>query len=261
MGWAAQLAFFFTLSLFPLLLFLMLLLGFMTGERTQLRDSLLFYLSAVAPVSASQLIQTTIEEMGRSRGAGKLSFGLLAALWAASNGLRVVSRALNAAYNVEQRRKWWHERSLAVGLTFALGAMIVVAVTLILYGGDIAEQLAINLGLGTAFTLTWKLVQYPVVLFFVLLTFSAIYYFAPNLENRKWKWLAPGTLIGVCLWLMVSFAFRGYLRNFSMIKTTYGSFASVVVLMLWCYLTGAAILIGGFVNAVIAHAKNRQTTG
>lgn len=255
MGWAAQLAFFFLLALFPLLLFLMLLLGYVTEDRAQLRDALLGYLSAVAPVSASQLIQTTVEEMSQTRGAGKLSLGLLAALWAASNGMRIVCKALSAAYDGASRRPWWRERLLSINLTVALGALIVVALTLLLYGSDIAEQLAVNYGFGEAFTWSWKIAQYPLVLLIVVLTFNAIYYFAPNIENHKWRWLTVGTLTGVALWLTVSFAFRVYLRHFSMIKTTYGSFAAVISLMLWCYLTGAAILIGGVVDAVIVRAQ------
>ncbi len=256
-GWAAQLAFFFLLSFFPLLLFLMLLLGYITEERAPLRDALLGYLSALAPISSSQLIQTTVEEMGRSRGGGKLSFGLLAALWAASNGLRIISRAMDAAYKVRHRRSWWRERFLAIGLTAALGALIVTALTLLLYGSDIAEQIAANFGYGRAFTVTWKTAQYPVALLFVLLAFNAIYYFAPNLKDQEWRWLTVGTLVGVALWLAVSFGLRAYLRYFSLIKTTYGSFASVIVLMLWCYLTGVAILVGGVVNAVIDRTQKR----
>ncbi len=256
-GWAAQLAFYFMLALFPLLLFLMLLLGYITEDRAQLRDAMLGYLSTLAPVSASQLINTTVEEMSRGKG-GKLTFGFLVALWAASNGMRVICKSINAAYGVAQRRSWMRERLLAVSLTLALGALIVTALTLLLYGGDIGEQIAATFGLGEAFTFVWKAVQYPVAVLFVLLTFNALYYFAPNLENHEWRRLIIGTLTGVALWLAVSFAFRAYLRYFSTIKTTYGSFASVIILMLWCYLTSAAILIGGYVNSVIARAKGES---
>lgn len=255
LGWAAQLAFFFLLALFPLLLFLMLLLGYLTEDRTQLRDQLLFYLSSLAPVSASQLIATTIEETSFAKGGTKLTFGLLAALWAASGGMRAMSRALNVAYDVRHNRKWWQERLLALALTLGLGALIIIALTLLLYGSDIAEQIAAAFGLDRAFTLLWKLVQYPVAVLFVLLAFNAIYHFGPNIEGKRWKWLTPGALIGVALWLTVSIVFRQYLRQFSLIKTTYGSFGSVIALMLWCYLTGIVILVGGTVNAVIARAE------
>ncbi len=255
LGWAAQLAFFLMLAFFPLLVFLMLLLGYLTEDRAQLRDGLLFYLSSLAPVSASQLIATTVEETGFAKGGGKLTVGLVAALWAASGGMRAMSKAINVAYGVRQNRAWWHERLLALGLTLALGALIIVALTLLLYGSDIAEQIAAAFGLDRAFTLLWKLVQYPLAVLFVLLAFNAIYHFAPNIEGKRWRWLTPGALIGVALWLTVSIAFRQYLRQFSLIKTTYGSFGAVIALMLWCYLTGIVILIGGTINAVISRAR------
>lgn len=259
LGWAAQLAFFFVLALFPLLLFLMLLLGYLTEDRTQLRDQLLFYLSGLAPVSASQLIATTIEETRLAKGGGKLTFGLLAALWAAAGGMRATSKALNVAYDVQHNRTWWRERLLALALTLALGALIIVALTLLLYGSDIAEQIAAAFGLDEAFTLLWKLVQYPIAVLFVLLAFNTIYHFAPNIRGKRWRWLTPGALIGVALWLTVSIAFRFYLRQFSLIKTTYGSFGAVIALMLWCYLTGIVILVGGTVNAVIDRARQDMT--
>ncbi len=261
LGWAAQLAFFLMLAFFPLLLFLMLLLGYLTEDRTQLRDQLLFYLSSLAPVSASQLIATTIEETSFAKGGGKLTFGLLAALWAASGGMRATSKALNVAYGVRQNRPWWHERLLALALTVALGALIIVALTLLLYGSDIAEQIAAAFGLDSAFTLLWKLAQYPVAVLFVLLAFNAIYHFAPNIEGKRWQWLTPGALIGVALWLTVSVVFRQYLRQFSLIKTTYGSFGAVIALMLWCYLTGIVILVGGTINADISRAKQDTADG
>ena len=127
MGWAAQLAFYFMLAFFPLMLFLTLLLGYLTESREQLRDALIGYLSTVAPVSASQLIATTIEELGDSKSGGKLSLGLLAALWAASNGMRVLSKGLDVAYGVKEKRSWWRERFLGLILTVALGVLITTA--------------------------------------------------------------------------------------------------------------------------------------
>ena len=257
MGWAAQLAFYFMLAFFPLMLFLTLLLGYLTESRVQLRDALIGYLSTVAPVSASQLIATTIEEMSDSKSGGKLSLGLLAALWAASNGMRVLSKGLDVAYGVKEKRSWWRERFLGLILTVALGVLIITALVILLYGSEIVREIAAYFALSDTFTIVWKVAQYPLVLLFVLLAFNAIYHFAPNLKHRQWRWLTPGTLIGVTLWLMISFGLRFYLRQVSTIKTTYGSFGAVITLMLWCYLSGAAILAGGIINSVIARAKHQ----
>jgi len=257
MGWAAQLAFYFMLAFFPLMLFLTLLLGYLTQSRVQLRDALIGYLSTVAPVSASQLIATTIEEMSDSKSGGKLSLGLLAALWAASNGMRVLSKGLDVAYGVKEKRSWWRERFLGLILTVALGVLIITALVILLYGSEIVREIAAYFALSDTFTIVWKVAQYPLVLLFVLLAFNAIYHFAPNLKHRQWRWLTPGTLIGVTLWLIISFGLRFYLRQVSTIKTTYGSFGAVITLMLWCYLSGAAILAGGIINSVIARAKHQ----
>lgn len=253
-GRAAQLSYFFLLALFPLLLFLTTLLGYFAEAGTELRNNLLLYLSAVVPTSASDLIYTTVDEISKSAGGGKLSFGIFATLWAASNGMGAISESLNAAYNVKETRQWWKARLVSILLTIALAVLIITALTLMLYGSEIAEKIATSFGLGNVFTLTWKIAQWPIVLAFVLFAFSLIYYFAPDLHDQDWKWVTPGSVIGVGLWLLVSFGFRTYLKFFDSYSGTYGSLGAVIILMLWFYLTGAAILIGGEINSEIENA-------
>jgi membrane protein len=259
LGRSAQLAYFFLLALFPLLLFLTTLLGFLTRVGSDIRASLFIYLGQVMPASATVLVRSTIEGVSAGAGGGKLSFGILAALWAASNGMGAITDALNSAYHVKETRYWWQRRLIAIGLTIALSVLIVSALTLLLFGGRIAETLASTYRLGSAFALTWKIVQWPIVLAFVLVSFSLIYFFAPNVRQQEWKWAAPGTVIGVFLWLLVSFGFRVYLHFFNSYSATYGSLGAVIVLMLWFYLTGVAILIGGEINSEIdAAAATRR---
>ncbi|MDQ3686672.1 MAG: YihY/virulence factor BrkB family protein [Acidobacteriota bacterium] len=253
-GRAAQLAYYFLLALFPLLLFLVSLLGYFAGENSELRADLFRYLGAVLPGEASDLVSKTIGDVTQGSGGGKLSFGILAALWAASNGMGAVSESLNVAYDVKESRPWWKSRLVAVGLTVALAVLIISALILVLYGHTIAEAVAGSFGLGEAFEVTWKIVQWPVVLAFVILGFGLIYYFAPNLHDAEWKWITPGAGIAVLLWLLVSFGFRTYLHFFNSYSATYGSLGAVIILMLWFYLTGAAILIGGEINSEIEHA-------
>jgi membrane protein len=253
-GRAAQLSYYFLLALFPLLIVLITLLGYFAETGSELRASLLSYLGEVMPPAATTLVQTTLEEISRQKGGGKLSFGILAALWAASNGMGAISETLNAAYNVGETRSWWKIRLISVGLTLALAVLILTALALILYGGRIGDALAWSYGLGQVFTMTWKIVQWPIVLFFVLLTFNLIYYFAPDVRDQDWKWVTPGAVIGVALWLLVSFAFRLYLHFFDSYSATYGSLGALIIMMLWFYLTGAAILIGGEINSEIENA-------
>ena len=258
LGRAAQLSYYFLLALFPALLFLTSLLGYMAGEDSQLRQGLFNYLSTVLPGEASKLVSQTVTDVTQSSGGGKLSFGILATLWAASNGMGAISESLNAAYDLKETRSWWKVRLTAVGLTLALTLLIVTALVLVLYGHDLADAVAGWLGLGSAFATAWKIVQWPLVLIFVLLAFALIYYFGPDAHRQDWKWITPGAVVGVALWLLVSFGFKTYLEFFNSYSATYGSLGAVIILMLWFYFTGAAILIGGEINSEIENALAKQ---
>lgn len=255
---AAALSYYFLLALFPLLMFLTAALGYFADAGTELRQNLLNYLASVAPSTASALVRATVAEITENAGGGKLSFGLLAAVWFASYGMGAVGDTLNSAYGVRESRAWWRVRLVSLGLTVALAVTIVSALALMFYGGAIGESLAARLGLGYAFKAAWNVLQWPIVLAFVLFGFALIYYFAPDLKHQKWYWITPGSLAGVVLWLLASYGFRVYLRYFDRYSVTYGSLGAVIVLLLWFYLTGAAILVGGKVNAVIEHAAARR---
>jgi membrane protein len=253
-GRAAQLAYYFLLALFPLLLFLTSVIGLVLGSGTGLRHKLFNYLSEFLPPSAYQLVDSTMNEVSAATGGGKLAFGILAALWAASNGMGAITEALNVAYDVKETRPWWKQRLTAISLTLGLSVLIISALILVLYGGRLGENIAGSFGLGGAFTTAWKVLQWPIALAFMVLAFALIYYFAPDVREQKWVWLTPGSAIGVVLWLLVSFGFRTYLHFFDSYSKTYGTLGAVIVLMLWLYLTGAAILIGGEINSEIEHA-------
>jgi membrane protein len=254
-GDAAKLSYYFLLALFPLLLFVTTVLGYFADAGSDLRQELLRMLSMVVPADASSLIFKTVNEVQEHAGGGKLSFGLLATLWAASNGMGALTDALNVAYEVRETRPWWKSRLVAVTLTIVLSVLILSALVLVLFGGRIAEWIAASYSFGGVFVMTWKVLQWIVVLAFVLLAFALIYYFAPDVRVRRWQWIAPGTVIGVLLWLAVSFAFRLYLHYFNSYSATYGTLGAVIILMLWFYLTGAAILVGGEINSEILFAE------
>lgn len=224
------------------------ILGYLAQEGTLFRDQLLVYLAALMPRSAFALVRATVDEIGVSSGTGKLSFGLLAALWAASNGMGAISDTLNTAYNVKETRRWWRVRLISVCLTIALAILILAALAIVLYGGTIGEALAARYGFGSLFTTVWTIIQWPIALVFVLTTFNLIYNYAPNIAPHARRWITPGAFVGVALWLLVSFGFRAYLGFFDSYSVTYGSLGAVIVLMLWFYLSGVAILIGGEVN-------------
>ncbi|HEV7891178.1 MAG TPA: YihY/virulence factor BrkB family protein [Pyrinomonadaceae bacterium] len=258
LGRAAQLSYYFLLALFPALLFLTSLLGYFAGEDSQLRASLFNYLSTVLPGEASKLVTDTVNDVTQASGGGKLSFGILATFWAASNGMGAISESLNAAYDLKETRSWWKVRLIAVGLTLALSFLIVSSLVLVLYGHDLADTIAVKFGLGAAFAVAWKVLQWPIVLGFVLLAFALIYYFAPDSRDQDWKWITPGAIVGVALWLLISFGFKAYLSFFNSYSATYGSLGAVIILMLWFYFTGVAILVGGEMNSEIENEMAKQ---
>ncbi len=248
-GRAAQLSYYFLLALFPFLLFLVTLLGYFAQAGSQLRISLLSDLAAVMPTAAVQLVRNTLDEISSARGGGKLSFGLIAALWAGSTGMVAISDTLNIAYRVAETRGWWKVRFVSLLLTVMLSSLILLALALIFYGAKIANGLAVMLGPGGIFQPLWTILQWTIVLVFLLAGFNLIYRFAPNLEPPNRRWISPGAFVGVVLWLLISFGFRLYLHFFNSYSLTYGSLGALIILMLWFYLTGLAILIGGEINS------------
>lgn len=261
LGDAAKLAFYFLLALFPLLIFLTSVIGIVLGSGTGMRHMLFNYLSRVMPSSAFQLIDNTMWEVANASSASKLSFGILAALWAASNGMGAITEALNRAYDLKETRPWWKQRLVAVGLTVGLSLLIIFALVIVIGGSRIADIFAAVYGLGTTFRVGWKILQWPIALAFMLLAFALIYFLAPDTRNRDWRWITPGSSIGVALWLLASFGFKGYLHFFDSYSKTYGSLGAVIILMLWLYLTGLAVLIGGEINSELENlAAGKDTT-
>jgi membrane protein len=140
----------------------------------------------------------------------------------------------------------------------ALSVLIIAALALVIGGGRIADYLAVVFGFSSAFAWAWKILQWPIALAFMLLAFALIYYFAPGFRKQRWRWITPGSVIGVVLWLLASFALKGYLHFFDSYSKTYGSLGAVIILMLWLYLTGLAVLTGGEVNAEVEKAAGQR---
>jgi membrane protein len=251
---ASDLAYNFLLAAFPMLLFLVSLFGLFASQRQHLQSSLFFYLSHVLPPAAFTLVEHTLREIIRSSGSGKLAFGLAFALWAGSGGMSSLMSALDIAYGVRDSRSWIKARLQAVALTVTISILIVAALFIVLYGGGIAEFVGAKFGLADIAVLGWKIAEWLVALFFVIFAFALIYYHGPDLKEQHWYWITPGSLVGVVLWLAVSFAFRVYLHFFNNYSRSYGSLGAVIILLFWFYVTGFAFLIGGVINSEIEHA-------
>jgi membrane protein len=257
-GRAAQLSYFFLLALFPLLIFLITLFGYFNGG-SHLQRKMIAYLAEVMPPAALQLVVATLDEVTKGRSPGKLSFGILLALWAASSGVNALAETLNAAYDVAETRPWWKVRLISVALTIFLAVLIISALLLVLYGGQFGEALATMIHAGRVFSIVWQALQIPFALVFVVIALVTIYRFVPNAAAKRRgkgllasdyrrRWFSPGVIIAVLLWLIVSLGFRLYLHFFDSYSATYGSLGALIILMLWFYLTGLAILLGGEIN-------------
>jgi membrane protein len=250
LGRAAELAYYFLLALFPMLIFLTSLVGFLPG----LREAVFTALGKFVPGEAMRLVSETISDVTRHRSGGLISFGVLGALWAASGGVTAVMGTLNAAYDAREERSFWKIRLIAISLTVMLAVMGGTA--LVMFGDRFAVWFGERLGMGPSFTVIWGVIHYLVGLALLFLGLELIYYFSPNVE-QDWKWVTPGAVFAVVSMVVASLLFSLYLRFAPDYSATYGSLGAVIVLMLWLYLMGAVILIGGEVNAEIAHAADR----
>ncbi|HEX8713018.1 MAG TPA: YihY/virulence factor BrkB family protein [Terracidiphilus sp.] len=256
LGRSARLAYFFLFAIFPLVIFLTSLIGIIEGPRSLQLRHLIADISRAIPSSAGVLVTETLRHALARSGNGKLAFGITIALFSASSGMAAMMDTLNAVFDVPEGRSMLRKRVTAVLLTIAVGILVLAAIFLITLGGKLAEAVS-NGGLYR----TWQIVQYPVAFLFLLIAFSLVYRFAPNIEEPRWRVFTPGAVAGLCLWLIASFGMRVYLHHFNTYTSDYGTMGAVMVLMLWFYLTGLAFLIGGEVDAIIERAGLGRSKG
>jgi membrane protein len=251
---AYELAYNFLLAVFPLLLFLVALLGIFASEGSKLQSNLFFYFQQGLPPVAYQLVVSTLKEITQNSGGAKLTFGLLFALYSGSGGMTQLISTLNAAYEVPEGRSWLKVHTISLGLTVVMAILIVAALLLVLAGGHLVGFVAQGLGVSSVALIVGKVLQWMLALAFVVFAFALIYYYAPDVKERHWYWITPGSVVGVLLWVLSSLALRGYLHFFNSYSKTYGSLGAVIILMLWFYITGLAFLVGGEINSTIEHA-------
>jgi len=250
LGLAAQLAYYFFLSLFPALLVVVTLTSFFPYG---VLDGILRWFATFTPPEVLDIVKAQILQITKGK-AGLLTFGILGALWSSSSAMSAIIDTLNRAYGVKEGRAWWKTQVLAVILTIVMSVFVLVSLTLVLAGPEIAEHIAARVGLGPVFAIAWKILQWPVVFLLISEGFALVYYFAPDAEQR-WRWILPGAHIATLLWLAISVAFRFYIVNFGSFNKMYGSIGAVIVLLLWFYLSGLVLLFGAELNSEIEHAS------
>jgi membrane protein len=259
-GLASDLAFNFIFALFPLVLLMVTLFGLFASRKVELQTDFLSYFGDFLPPAAFELLKTTALEFAANASGGKLTFGIIFVLWFASGGVSSMISALNLAYGIREARSWIKVRMIALALTLVISVLLLAALLVVLVSGHFIVWLGMELRLQPAVVLIWRIIQWPAAIVFVLLSYSAIYYFGPDLKQPRWLWVSPGSAFGAFLWLSASFAFRVYLHFFNTYRAEYGSLGSVMILLVWLYVAGFAFLIGGEINAEIERAAARPTS-
>ena len=254
LGLAAQLAYYLILALFPFILVLVSLMG--TFGSQELASEVLGYFRQLVPEEAYKIIETFTANIisGDAKAPGLLSFGILFTIWAASGAFAALINALNRAYDVQETRPFWKVRGIAILMTLGLSVLILAGVLLLVLGPQIGATIANLLGLEDTFLLVWGIVRWPVALFFMVFTVALLYYLAPDV-NQPFRWITPGGLIGVLLWVLASVAFSFYVSNFGSYNRTYGSIGAVIVLLLYLYISSLTILFGATINATLVRMK------
>jgi len=207
---AAALAYYFVFALFPTLLFLTALLGMF--PLPGLMDRLFQYIDSALPPDAASVTRKTLDEIQRYAHGGLLSAGALGALWASSNGMASMIAALNVAYDVQDTRAWWKRRLIALALTVGFALFILAGLVLLVFGAQIGAAVADRLGLGSVFTAVWNAVSIALVVGCVGFGLALIYYLAPD-AKQQWRWVTPGSLVALVLWLGLSFGLRELQRD------------------------------------------------
>ena len=254
MGMAAQLAYYFFLALSPAILFLLAIASFFPLDNVT--DDIARVIGPFVSSEVLTLLQREMQRLSDNDNAGLLTFGVVAAMWSSSAALVGIVSSINKAYDLEEQRPWWRVRLLAMGLTLTLALLVLTSLSLILAGPSLATYLGRTVGLGAIFEWTWKVVQWPVAFFLVSTGIGVVYYFAPN-QTSRWVWVSPGAVFATALWLIASLAFKFYVTTIGDYQASYGAIGGIIVLLLWFYVSGVALLVGAELNSEIAHAAAR----
>ena len=252
---AAGLSYYFLFSLFPALLFLVALLGMFRGS--DLLGPLMGYAHRVLPPDAASVLSKTMEGVVRGARGSLLSLGALGALWAASAGMGSITNALNVAYGVKDPRSWWRARLTAIVLTVVFALFTLSALMFLVFGEWIGGAIANRFGLGVAFQTAWGLLSLGIAILGVLTGITLVYDLAPA-RRRRWRGVTPGAVFALVGWLAASLLLRLYVEFLGNYEATYGSIGGVMLLMLWLYLSGVALLVGAEIDAEIEFANTPQ---
>jgi membrane protein len=256
---AAVLGFYLMLAIFPAMIFVLAIIPYLPIENVD--QAIMNLLRQALPSSASDMFTGVVQEVTQEQRGGLLSFGLLAALWATSSGMYAIMQQLNITYGVKEGRGFLRARLVAISLSLLFVVLVLGGFSLIVLGDQIQDWLGARFGIGGALLALFTAFRWLVILGALLLAFSFIYYLAPNVQS-KFTFITAGSVVGVALLLVASLAFAWYTQSIGNYAATYGSVGAVIVLMLWLFIAGLAILFGSEINMLIERrAGGKQNAG
>jgi membrane protein len=254
MQMAAALSYYFVLSLFPALIFLSAVVAFLPVP--DLFGQALSVMARFLPPDSMGLVRRILADVITPNRGAFLSFGILGTLWTASGGFSAAIEALNVAYDVQDDRPFWKTRPLAVGLALITGALLLIALSVMIVGPRFGEWLAGKVHLSMVFVFLWPYIHWSIAVGFTILAIEALYFLGPNVKQRFLATL-PGAILAVVCWIALSYLLGVYFRHFANFNKTYGTFGAAVALMTWLYWTGFAILVGAELNAELAKISRK----
>jgi membrane protein len=252
--WAAALTYYGVLSIFPLLLVLVSLLGLFGQSATQ---PLIDNVGKLAPGPAKDIVTSAIQNLQKSQGAAGvlLIVGLVGALWSASGYIAAFMRACNAIWDVEEGRPIWKTIPLRLSVTLLTVVLLAVMALAVVLTGPLAEQVGNVVGLGGTAVTVWDIAKWPVLILIVSFLFAFLYWAAPNVRHPKFRWVSPGGLVAVLLWIAASAAFAFYVANFGSYNKTYGALGGVITFLVWLWISNIAVLLGAEFNAELERGR------
>lgn len=255
MQMAAGLSYYFVMSLFPLLIMFAAVVAYLPIHH--LFGTALDFMGGFMPKDSMGLVKTVLRDVITPYRGRLLSLGIIGMIWAASGGFSSMMEALNIAYDVQENRPFWKTRLLAIGLTFLIGFLLIIAFALMLVGPNFGGWLAGKVGLSTMFAVIWPYLRWSIAVAFTVLAVELTYFLAPNVKQKFLRTL-PGAVIAVGGWILLSWALGLYFQRFANLNKTYGTLAAAVALMVWLYWTAFAVLLGGEINADLLHAAGKR---
>jgi membrane protein len=252
--WAAALTYYGVLSIFPAALVLVSILGFLSSNGRQTVQSTINDLTGNQEIR--KLVGTVLNQVN---GSGKASFGailgIVIAFWSASGYIAAFMRASNAVYDVPEGRPIWKTLPIRVGVTAIVGVMLIVSAFIVVFTGDLAKVVGEKLGFGGVAVTTWDIAKWPVLIVLVSLMFAILYWASPNARTGGFRWVSPGGVFAVVLWLAASAAFAIYLANFANYDKTYGTLGGVIAFLVWLWISNIAILLGAELDAELERGR------